>query len=110
MQVNWRNSFPDLPKVSATDVQVTVLVLRERTTFSMCRDGSTVLEAGRAAGVELPYSCEAGSCSTCRARLVAGQVHMLNNLILDDTELAAGYVLACQAVPESEALSLDFDA
>ncbi len=75
----------------------------------MPRAGITVLDAARAAGVELPSSCEVGSCSTCRARLLAGQLHMLNNLILDEAECAAGYVLACQAVPDSDTLSLDFE-
>ena len=76
----------------------------------MARDGRTVLEASRTAGVDLPFSCEAGCCSTCRAKLIAGELHMLNNLILDAAECAAGYVLACQAVPDSTHLCLDFDA
>jgi ring-1,2-phenylacetyl-CoA epoxidase subunit PaaE len=95
--------------VSATETEVSVRVYGRRQTFRMQRDGGTVLAAGRAAGIDLPYSCEAGSCSSCRCKLVSGAARMLNNLILDDTECAAGYVLACQAVPESAALSLDFD-
>lgn len=96
--------------MSDDTTQVSARVFGETRTFSMQRDGRTVLAAGRAAGVDLPFSCETGCCATCRARLVDGQVQMRSNLILDDDELAAGYVLACQAVPHSETLSLDFDA
>lgn len=96
--------------MDAADAEIIVLVFGQRHTFRMPRDGRTVLAAGRAAGIDLPYSCEAGSCATCRAKLVSGQARMLNNLILDDSELAAGYLLACQTVPQSAVLSLDFDA
>ncbi|MCB1746874.1 MAG: 2Fe-2S iron-sulfur cluster binding domain-containing protein [Gammaproteobacteria bacterium] len=89
---------------------VRVRVFGTEDSFAMPRDGRTVLEAARGAGIDLPSSCEAGSCSTCRARLTAGRVHLLGNLALDDDELAQGYVLACQAVPESAELALDFDA
>lgn len=96
--------------MGAAAVKVSVRVFGQHHSFEMPREGMTVLDAGRAAGIDLPFSCEAGCCSTCRARLVSGQARMLNNLILDDAECAAGYLLACQAVPESEALNLDFDA
>jgi 3-ketosteroid 9alpha-monooxygenase subunit B len=79
-----------------------------RAEFAM-DDGATVLEAARAAGVELPAMCEAGSCATCRAYLRAGTVNLLANSVLADDELATGWVLACQAVPDSAHLELDFD-
>ena len=93
-----------------SDAEISVRVFGQRHAFLMARDGDTVLNAARAMGIDLPFSCEAGCCSTCRAKLVSGQVRMVNNFILDEAECAAGYVLACQAVPESETLSLDFDA
>lgn len=49
------------------------------------------------------------SCATCRARLVTGAISLKSNFALDDDELAAGYVLACQCLPESDDISLDFD-
>jgi len=91
------------------EVEVEILYLGRWTVFGMQRDGTTVLEAARAAQVELPSMCEAGSCATCRARLRAGEVSMLANLVLDDSEIAAGYVLACQALPQSARLTLEFD-
>ena len=96
--------------MDAAETEVSVVVFGQHHVFCMPRDGRTILEAGRAAGIELPYSCEAGSCASCRAKLIAGQARMLNNLILDEAELAAGYLLACQTIPESAVLSLDFDA
>lgn len=95
--------------MSDTDTEISLKVYGQSLVFHMPRDGRTVLEASRAAGIALPYSCEAGCCSTCRAKLIAGKVRMVNNLILDDDECAAGYVLACQALPESAKVSLDFD-
>lgn len=95
--------------MSGGETEVRVRVFGASHTFHMQRDGRTVLAASQAAGIDLPYSCEAGCCSTCRAKLVSGAVHMLNNLILDEAECSAGYVLACQAVPDSELLSLDFE-
>lgn len=90
-------------------VSVAVRLYGEDLHFDMPCDGTTVLGAAHAAGVHLPSSCEAGICSTCRARLVSGDVTLLNDMGLDDAERAAGYVLACQAVPQSAHIELDFD-
>lgn len=90
-------------------ITVAVRVFGAQVDFEMRDDGSTVLAAARAAGIDLPSSCEAGVCSTCRARLLAGEVEMLCSVGLDAAELAAGYVLACQSLPRSSALELDFD-
>jgi len=71
--------------------------------------GQSVLEAGLAQGLELPYSCTGGVCSTCRARLVEGRVDMRLNYALEPWEVEAGFVLACQSYPLSERLVLDYD-
>ena len=91
-------------------VQVTVRMFGAEARFDMEDDGATVLAAAREAGVDLPSSCEAGVCASCRARLLVGEVELMNDLTLDPTERAAGYVLACQALPRSPSLLLDFDA
>ncbi len=91
-------------------VQVTVRMFGADVSFDMADDGATVLAAAQAAGVDLPSSCETGVCATCRARLLAGEVELMNDLALDPAERAAGFVLACQALPRSPALLLDFDA
>ncbi|MEV5879491.1 ferredoxin--NADP reductase [Streptomyces sp. NPDC052101] len=61
--------------------------------------GTPLLDVLLAAGVDAPYSCREGSCSACTCRVVTGEVKMLRNDVLDDEDIAEGYVLACQAVP-----------
>ena len=59
----------------------------------------TILDAANAAGFELPYSCRAGVCSTCRTKVTKGKVEMSEQYALEDWELDAGYVLACSSKP-----------
>ena len=70
---------------------------------------ATLLESAESAGVELPYSCKAGVCATCRCKLVEGQVEMINNYSLEDWETKAGYILSCQAVARSSKIHISFD-
>lgn len=72
--------------------------------------GMAVIEAALAAGLALPYSCRAGMCCTCRARLVEGRVEMAANYSLQPWELDAGFVLTCQSRPLTPRLTLDYDA
>lgn len=72
--------------------------------------GETVLEAALRAGLDLPYACKGGMCSTCRAKLVEGEVRMDVNYSLEPWELKAGFVLTCQAHPVTERVVVDFDA
>ncbi len=58
---------------------------------------------------DAPYACKGGVCGTCRAHLVAGEVRMDRNFALEQEELDAGYVLACQSHPVTEKVELDFD-
>ena len=78
--------------------------------FTMDPARQTVLSAGQAAGLELPYSCEAGMCCTCRCRLVEGGVEMDANYSLEPWEMEAGFILSCQARPTTESVTVDFDA
>jgi len=89
--------------------QVTVLMDGRQRTFAMASDGTTVLEAAEDAGLDLPYSCRAGVCSTCRTRVVRGAVTMMTNYALEPWEVEAGYVLCCQALPASTELELTYD-
>jgi ring-1,2-phenylacetyl-CoA epoxidase subunit PaaE len=72
-------------------------------------EGEPVLDAALRAGLDLPYSCRAGMCSTCRARVTDGAVTMDVNYGLEPWETAAGYVLTCQARPTTTALTVDYD-
>lgn len=68
----------------------------------------SILDAASAAGLEVPFSCTSGVCGTCRAKLVE-EVRMERNFALDKNEVAAGFVLTCQAHPLTERVTLSFD-
>jgi ring-1,2-phenylacetyl-CoA epoxidase subunit PaaE len=103
-------AVPEAPAApEAGTAEVTVLMDGRRRSFSMKMDDETVLDAAARAGVELPFSCRAGVCSTCRTKVIHGQVSMAQNYALEDWELEQGYVLACQSRVRSPALELDYD-
>ncbi len=81
--------------------------LQREITFS--KDQPSILDCASAAGLEVPFSCTSGVCGTCRAKLVEGQVRMERNFALDKAEVAAGFVLTCQAHPTTERVVLSFD-
>ena len=97
--------------VAASDEQCEVEVLLDgsRRSFSMPKNGISVVDAGLKAGIDMPYSCKGGVCSTCRAQVVSGEVDMDNNFALEDYEVARGFVLCCQSFPVSNKLVIDFD-
>jgi ring-1,2-phenylacetyl-CoA epoxidase subunit PaaE len=94
---------------AADSAQVTVVMDGRRRTFTMRMNDDTVLDAAMHAGLELPFSCRAGVCSTCRTKVVAGEVEMAQNYALEDWELEQGYVLACQSRVKTPTLELDYD-
>ncbi|MGW1508547.1 2Fe-2S iron-sulfur cluster-binding protein [Streptomyces sp. NPDC002394] len=67
-----------------------------------------LLDVLLAAGVDAPYSCREGACSACTCRVVAGEVKMLRNEVLDDQDIAEGYVLACQALPLGDRIEITY--
>jgi ring-1,2-phenylacetyl-CoA epoxidase subunit PaaE len=73
------------------------------------REMPSILDAASAAGLEVPFSCTSGVCGTCRARVTEGSVRMERNFALDAKEVAAGFVLTCQAHPTTERVVLSFD-
>ncbi len=89
--------------------EVTVVVDGLRTRFELERNSASVLEAGLAAGADLPFSCKGGVCATCRARLLEGRVEMDVNYALEAHETAAGYVLTCQSYPVTDTVVLSYD-
>jgi ring-1,2-phenylacetyl-CoA epoxidase subunit PaaE len=94
---------------AAGEAEVTILMDGRRRAFSMKMDDETVLDAAARAGIELPFSCRAGVCSTCRTKVVRGEVEMAQNYALEDWELEQGYVLACQSRVKTPSLELDYD-
>ncbi len=69
----------------------------------------SVLEAALAQNLDAPYACQAGVCSTCKAKLLEGEAEMVTNHALEDYEVRAGFVLTCQCFAVSDYLVLDYD-
>ena len=87
---------------------VTIVLDGRRSTFPV--DGGSILEAALRNRPDAPYACKGGVCGTCRCRIVEGEVAMDHSYALEEDEVDAGVVLACQAHPRSERIVLDFDA
>ncbi len=76
--------------------------------FVMKRD-SSLLAAALDNALDAPYACRAGVCSTCKAKVLDGEVEMVANHALEDYEVEAGYVLTCQCYPVSDKVVWDYD-
>ncbi|MBF8293201.1 MAG: 2Fe-2S iron-sulfur cluster binding protein [Steroidobacteraceae bacterium] len=94
---------------AADGATITVVMDGRRRAFKMPMHGEVILDAAGRAGLDLPFSCRAGVCSTCRARLLSGTAEMEHNVALEDWEVEAGYILCCQARPTSPALEISYD-
>lgn len=88
--------------------KITIMVDDEETTFEMSQK-QTVLEAALKQGLDAPYSCQGGICSSCLAKITNGTAEMKKNSILTDGEIAKGLILTCQAHPTSAELYVDYD-
>lgn len=77
--------------------------------FELSRDGENLLDAGTHQGADLPFSCKAGICATCKCKLVEGEVEMDIDHGLQAAEIEEGYILSCQAHPVSDRVRVDFD-
>jgi ring-1,2-phenylacetyl-CoA epoxidase subunit PaaE len=77
--------------------------------IQMPKKGKTILDAALGAGLDAPYACKAGVCSTCRAMVVQGEVEMETNHALEDYEVRRGYVLTCQCYPLSDHVVVTYD-
>jgi ring-1,2-phenylacetyl-CoA epoxidase subunit PaaE len=89
--------------------EATIVIDGRSRTIVFEKDTSSVLDAAAAEGLELPYACKGGVCSTCRAMLVEGEVDMDANFALEDYEVARGYILTCQSYPVTDKILVDFD-
>jgi ring-1,2-phenylacetyl-CoA epoxidase subunit PaaE len=88
--------------------KISILVDSEETTFEMSQQ-QTLLEAALKQGLDVPYSCQGGICSSCICRITEGAAEMKKNQILNESEVAEGLTLACQAYPTTTTIKIDFD-
>ncbi len=96
-------------EVAAKYCRVTVILDGIRSEFDVESSDQTLLDAALDLGTELPFACKGGVCGTCRAVLKEGRVDMATNYALEDYEIEAGFVLACQSRPLTDRVVLDFD-
>ncbi|MGW0173258.1 2Fe-2S iron-sulfur cluster-binding protein [Rhodococcus sp. NPDC003322] len=102
----------DTPPQAATgDGPVSTVVVRkggQTHTLSWPAD-QRLLQVLDANGIVVPSSCTEGVCAACECRLTAGRVEMVDNRVLEEDDLADGYILACQALPRTESLEVEYD-
>lgn len=104
-------SKPVAKKVTEGEQSAISIRLDGRTfSFSLERDGQSILDAALQQGADLPYACKGGVCCSCRAKVVEGEVEMDVNYALEEDEVEQGFVLTCQSHPRSEKVVIDFDA
>ena len=105
-------SAPPRPAPAAIEAPVaTATIIHDgKTNRIPVAAGEPLLEAAIRAGLDLPWSCRGGMCSTCRAKLTDGAATMEANYALEPWETAAGFVLTCQAHPTTPHVTVDYDA
>ena len=89
--------------------QISVIMDGRRRSFPMAPTDASVLAAAERAGLDLPFSCRAGICATCRTKLKSGRAVMAHNIALEPWEVDAGFILCCQARPLTASLELTYD-
>jgi ring-1,2-phenylacetyl-CoA epoxidase subunit PaaE len=93
----------------ADHAQVTLVIDGLRRELEFTHDDPSILDAARRAGLDVPYSCQAGVCSTCKGRLLEGRARMDRNFALTPAEVEAGFVLCCQAHPLTPRVVITLD-
>jgi len=88
---------------------VTIIADGRASSFDLAADGENILDAGMNNGIDLPYSCKGGVCSTCKAHLVEGEVDQDITHGLDASDVERGFILTCQAHPISDRVIVNFD-
>ena len=92
-----------------TESKVTIILDEESFDMPLSYGGLSVLEAALDAGADLPYACKGGVCSTCKAKIIEGEVEMDVNYALEPDEIERGFVLTCQSHPRTSNLTVSFD-
>jgi ring-1,2-phenylacetyl-CoA epoxidase subunit PaaE len=96
--------------VAAGETSAVTVVLDGRSTELALPRDVPVLDAAQRQRPDLPFACKGGVCGTCRAKVTAGEVRMRRNFALEQSEMDAGFVLTCQSLPVTDAVTVDYDA
>jgi ring-1,2-phenylacetyl-CoA epoxidase subunit PaaE len=86
------------------------VILDGRSSTLTLPPGMPILDGAQRARPDLPFACKGGVCGTCRATVVSGAAIMRRNYALEQREIDAGYVLTCQALPQTDEITVDYDA
>ena len=97
----------EVPKI-AKDANLTIIMDGDEYPTRML-ENETILEAAKRIGLDAPYSCQNGSCSTCRAKLLEGKIHMKVNFALNPKDVASNFILTCQSLPVTENVVVSYD-
>lgn len=89
--------------------KITAIIDETETHFELESTGKSLLDASIDAGMDAPYSCKGGVCTSCMAKLVEGTVKMDANYALTDKEIANGFILCCQAHPTADKVVFTWD-
>ncbi|MBK7810856.1 MAG: 2Fe-2S iron-sulfur cluster binding domain-containing protein [Saprospiraceae bacterium] len=95
-----------MDSISMCDIKVQ---LEHKTHQLILNPGEKILDGLIRQGLNPPYSCSSGACATCIAKVIQGKVRMDVALGLEEEEIAAGYILTCQAHPITEELEINYD-
>ena len=91
-----------------SNTKVTLILDGEEVSFEMSRD-ELVLDVALSKGIDVPYSCQGGVCLTCMGKIEEGKADMIENQLLSEDEINDGCLLTCQAIPNSDALQINYD-
>ncbi|MDX1683967.1 MAG: 2Fe-2S iron-sulfur cluster-binding protein [Saprospiraceae bacterium] len=89
--------------------EVTVILDGRQFQFPLGYKGNSILDAALKTGADLPFACKGGVCSTCKAKLLEGDVEMEVNYALEPDEVESGFILTCQSHPRTPSVKVDYD-
>jgi ring-1,2-phenylacetyl-CoA epoxidase subunit PaaE len=104
-----KHANPAPSESAGFDAAISVIQDGTRFDFNLTSDGSSLLDAAMRAGADLPFACKGGVCSTCKAKVLEGEVEMEVNYGLEPDEVADGFVLTCQSHPKTKKVVVSFD-